>query len=89
MTLPVQTFVQIDGTASPTIEDLVDKAFYGLRQDTETGQAFIDIIKGDEPIRLPSESETRPDDYLNWMWSYNTFRYTFNQTTGRLQLEVL
>jgi len=84
-----QDLIQVDGNFSTTIEDLVDKSFYGLRQDTETGQAFIDIIKGDEPIRLPNEYETRSDDYLNWMWSYNTFRYTFNQNTGRLQQEVL
>ncbi len=84
-----QDLIQVDGNFSTTIEDLVDKSFYGLRQDVETGQAFIDIIKGDEPIRLPNEYETRSDDYLNWMWSYNTFRYTFNQNTGRLQLEVL
>jgi hypothetical protein len=84
-----QELIQVDGNFSTTIEDLVDKSFYGLRQNTETGQAYIDIIKGDEPIRLPNEYETRSDDYLNWMWSYNTFRYTFNQNTGRLQLEVL
>jgi hypothetical protein len=84
-----QDLIQVDGNFSTTIEDLVDKSFYGLRQNTETGQAYIDIIKGDEPIRLPNEYETRSDDYLNWMWSYNTFRYTFNQNTGRLQLEVL
>ena len=88
MTLPVQTLVQIDGTASPTIEDLVDKVFYGLRQDTLTGQAYIDTISGDEPIRLPSEYENSPDDYLNWMWSYNTFRYSFTEA-GRLEMEIL
>ena len=84
-----QELIQVDGNFSTTIEDLVDKSFYGLKQNTETGQAYIDIIKGDEPIRLPNEYETRSEDYLNWMWSYNTFRYTFNQNTGRLQLEVL
>ena len=84
-----QELIQVDGNFSTTIEDLVDKSFYGLRQNIETGQAYIDIIKGDEPIRLPNEYESRSDDYLNWMWSYNTFRYTFNQNTGRLQLEVL
>ena len=40
-----QELIQVDGNFSTTIEDLVDKSFYGLRQDTETGQAFIDIIK--------------------------------------------
>ncbi len=89
MPLPVQTLVQIDGTASPTIEDLVDKTFYGLRVDIETGKAFIDIINGDSAIRLPDEYETTSTSYLNWMWSYNTFRYSFDNATGRLQLEVL
>ncbi len=84
-----QDLIQVDGNFSTTIEDLVDKSFYGLRQNKETGQAFIDVIKGDEPIRLPNEFESRSDDYLNWMWSYNTFRYSYNQNTGRLQLEVL
>jgi hypothetical protein len=84
-----QDLVQVDGNFSTTIEDLIDKSFYGLRQNTETGQAYIDIIKGDEPIRLPNEYETRSDDYLNWMWSYNTFRYSFDTNTGRLQMEVL
>lgn len=84
-----QDLIQVDGNFSTTIEDLVDKSFYGLRQDVETGQAYIDIIKGDEPIRLPNEYETRSDDYLNWMWSYNTFRYSFDTNTGRLQMEVL
>jgi hypothetical protein len=87
--VPSQSLVQIDATASPLIEDLVDKAFYGLRVDNETGQAFIDIITGDAPILLPDEYETTSTSYLNWMWSYNTFRYSFDNATGRLQLEVL
>lgn len=84
-----QEFIEIDEGYSETIEDLVDKAFYGLRQNTETGQAYIDIINGDEPIRLPDEYEVTSTSYLNWMWSYNTFRYSFNNETGRLLLEVL
>ncbi len=84
-----QEFIEIDEGYSETIEDLVDKAFYGLRQNTETGQAYIDIINGDEPIRLPDEYEVTSTSYLNWMWSYNTFRYSFDNATGRLLLEVL
>jgi hypothetical protein len=84
-----QEFIEIDEGFSETIEDLVDKAFYGLKQNTETGQAYIDIINGDAPIRLPDEFEVTSTSYLNWMWSYNTFRYSFDQETGRLLLEVL
>ena len=84
-----QEFIEIDEEYSETIEDLVDKAFYGLRQNTETGQAYIDIINGDSTIVLPDEYETTSTSYLNWMWSYNTFRYSFDNATGRLLLEVL
>ena len=84
-----QEFIEIDEGFSDTIEDLVDKAFYGLRVNVETGQAFIDIINGDSAIRLPDEYEVTSTSYLNWMWSYNTFRYSFNNETGRLLLEVL
>jgi len=84
-----QDLVDIDDGFSSTLEDLVDKAFYGLKQNTETGQAYIDIINGDAPIRLPDEFEVTSTSYLNWMWSYNTFRYSFDQETGRLLLEVL
>ena len=84
-----QELIEIDEGFSDNLENLVDKAFYGLRQDVGTGRAYIDIIKGDGAIRLPNEYETRSDDYLNWMWSYNTFRYSFDTNTGRLQLEVL
>jgi hypothetical protein len=84
-----QDLIQIDAGFSTTLEDLVDKAFYGLRVDVETGQAFIDIINGDSAIRLPDEYEVTSTSYLNWMWSYNTFRYSFDNATGRLQLEVL
>ena len=89
MPVPVQTLIQIDATASPTIEDFVDKAFYGLKVNIETGQAYIDIINGDSPILLPDEYESTNTSYLNWMWSYNTFRYSFDNATGRLLLEVL
>lgn len=84
-----QELIEIDEGFSSNLENLVDKAFYGVRQDANTGRAYIDIIKGDGAIRLPNEYETRSDDYLNWMWSYNTFRYSFDTNTGRLQLEVL
>ena len=84
-----QDFVEVDQGYSATIEDLVDKCFYGLKQNTETGQAYIDIINGDSPIRLPDEFEVTSTSYINWMWSYNTFRYSFDTETGRLLLEVL
>jgi hypothetical protein len=82
------TLIEVDAS-SPTLEDLVDKTFYGLKMNPETGQAYIDVINGDAPISLPGLSGTRSVTYLNWLWSYNTFIYNFNSNTGRLLLEVL
>ena len=83
-----QQFLEVD-PFSPTIEDLVDKVFYGIKQNRLTGKASIDTILGDEPIRIPSAWSTRADDYLNWMWSYNSFRYYYDEETGHLLMEVL
>ena len=83
-----QSFDTVD-PYSPTIEDLADKVFYGLKQNRQTGAAVIDIIAGDEPIRLPNQFSTRTEDYVNWMWSYNRFVYTYNAQTGHLLMEVL
>jgi hypothetical protein len=83
-----QEFIDID-SGSETIEDLVDKAFYGIRQDIQTGRASIDKITGDEPIRLPDAFSLRPDDYRNWVWTYSTFQFSWDVETGRLSMEVL
>lgn len=83
-----QQFTTID-RRSPTIEDLVDKVFYGVRQDSQTGKASIDKIVGDAPIRLPDAYSVRSDDYINWMWTYSTFRFSWDPETGRLLMEVL
>jgi hypothetical protein len=83
-----QSFTTVDPN-SVTIEDLVDKVFYGVRQNSQTGRASIDTIAGDEPIRLPDQYSKRVDDYVNWMWSYNRFTYSYDTETGHLLMEVL
>ena len=47
-----QYFVTVDRKSS-SLEDLVDKIFYGVKQDYETGKTTIEKIAGDGPIRLP------------------------------------
>lgn len=86
---PIQQSFETVDPYSPTLEDLTDKVFYGLKQNRQTGKATIDIIAGDEPIRLPDKYSTRTEDYVNWMWSYNRFVYSFNAQTGHLLMEVL
>lgn len=83
-----QSFINID-RMSPQWEDLVDKIFYGVKQDPLTSKTTIDKIKGDEPIRLPNPQALQRDDYINWMFSYNNFIYTWDEVTGRLLMEVL
>lgn len=87
------TFINIDGNTSTTLttsdlEDIVDKVFYGARQDILTGSTYIDIIAGDTAINLGDSSfSVRSDDYLNWMWSNNTLRFSVNET-GHILMEV-
>jgi|CryBogDrversion2_4_1035264.scaffolds.fasta_scaffold00930_2 hypothetical protein len=74
---------------SATLEDFVDKIFYGVRQDSATGHATIEKIAGDSPISLPSATSQSANDYRNWMWTNNTFTFSWNNATGHLLMEVL
>jgi hypothetical protein len=75
--------------SSPTLEELAEKVFYGVKLDSKTGGASIDKIVGDEPIRLPDPSVHRHDDYVSMMWTKNTLQFDWDATTGRLLMEVL
>ena len=91
--MPLQPqLVSIDGTTgtlnTSNLEDIADKVFYGMRQDTETGSTYIDIIAGGTAINLGDNSfAVRTDDYLNWMWSSNTLRFSAN-SNGHILMEV-
>lgn len=71
-----------------TVEDWVDTVFYGVRQNTVTGAASIDKISGTEVVSLPDQYTTRENDYVNWMWTTNTFQFSWG-AQGRLLMEVL
>ena len=81
--------VNVDPNYSTSLEDFVDKLFYGVRLNVLTGQATIDKIAGDEPIRLPDSYSVKPDDYRAWLWTYNTFQFSWDNETGTLLMEVL
>jgi hypothetical protein len=86
------TFINIDGNTSTTLttsdlEDIVDKVFYGARQDTLTGKTYIDIIGSDSAITLGDAFSSKRSDYLNWMWSNNTLRFSVT-TNGHILMEV-
>jgi hypothetical protein len=81
--------VDVDPNYSTSLEDFVDKIFYGVRLNVQTGQATIDKIAGDGPIRLPDSYSVGPDDYRSWLWTYNTFQFSWDNETGHLLMEVL
>jgi len=76
------------GPGQTSLEDLVHYTFYGVRQNKYTSATTIDKISGDEPIILPDQYSTLPNDYKNWLWSNNTLRFLFTND-GRIQMEVL
>jgi hypothetical protein len=90
--VPNPTFINIDGSSEATLttsdlESIVDRVFYGARQDILTGKAYIDIIAGGTAITLGDSFSTKSTDYLNWMWSNNTLRFSVN-ATGHILMEV-
>lgn len=88
--LPLSSnLVNIDPNYSTSLEDLVDKLFYGVKLNSLTGKATIDKINGDAPIRLPDSYSVRADDYKAWLWTYNTFQFSWDAETGHLLMEVL
>ena len=82
-----QTFVNVD-SGSATVVDLVDKGLYGVIIDKAEGRLTVDRIVGDESIRLPDAYSQENDDYVNWVWTYNTFKFSWG-TNGHIILEVL
>lgn len=75
------------GPGQSSVEDWVDNVFYGIRQNIQTGQAYIDKIWGDSPVALPDAYTQRPDDYKNWIWTTNTLAFSWG-SNGRLIMEV-
>lgn len=82
-----QAFINV-GPGQTSIEEFVDMVFYGARQNTVTGRATIDKISGDAPISLPDEYSVRPNDYRVWMWTNNTYQFSWTND-GHLIMEVL
>jgi hypothetical protein len=60
---------------SDGIENIVNKTFYGLRIDGQSGKLYLDRLNGDTPVSIPKTNTTTEvgikanDDYLQWFWS--------------------
>lgn len=56
--------------------DLANKTFYGFRLDNATGNLSIDILTGDVPVSIPTQTLiTGPNDYKAWVWSTSTYQF--------------
>jgi hypothetical protein len=83
-----QSFINV-GPGQTDMEGFVDRTFYGVKQNRQTGQAYIDkIVSGSDVISLPDPYTIRTTDYVNWDWTYNTFSWYWGEN-GRLIMEVL
>lgn len=76
------------GPGQTDLEGIIDMAFYGVRQNTDTSKVTIDRIVGDEPVSLPDAYVVRKNDYKNWVWTHNSLNFRWG-TGGRLLMEVL
>ena len=90
--MPNPVFINIDGSSEATLtvsdlESIVDQVFYGARQDILTGKTYIDIIGSDSAITLGDTFSSKSTDYLNWMWSNNTIRFSVTNN-GHILMEV-
>ena len=80
------------------IENIVNKTFYGLRIDGQSGKLYLDLLDGDTPVSLPSTDPTsevgiKNDNYQQWFWSKSlvTLYWGDNATQwkNRLLMKVL
>ena len=90
--MPNPTFINIDGSSEANLttsdlESIVDRVFYGARLEILRGKSYIDIIGSGSTITLGDSFSSKSTDYLNWMWSNNTLRFSIN-ATGHILMEV-
>lgn len=73
-----------------TLDNVVDKAFVGFRQDSTTGNLNIEIVEDDTPVFLPDDIIIRVDDYRAHFWTKKNLEFSWSTTRpGHLIMEVL
>ena len=73
-----------------TLDELYDKAFYGLKFDPSQGRLTVEVIKEDEPVVLPESNSYRTEEYATWFASAKNlnFEWKENVKASHLYLEV-
>lgn len=73
-----------------TLNNVMDKAFVGFRQDASTGNLLIEILSDDDEINLPDDIIFRVDDYRTYLWTKKNLDFSWSTTRpGHLIMEVL
>jgi len=72
-----------------TIDELYERAFYGIKYNANTGKAYMEVVSEDEPIKLPQSGTIGNDDYAHWFASSKQINLTWrDEDPGHLYLEV-
>lgn len=80
-------------------EDVIDKTFYGIRFTPSTGKLLAEKVlpTAPEAIKLPEVTSTPtgdipyttdPNAYRAWAWTTNNLKFSWNNSTGHLLVEV-
>jgi|TARA_B100001093_G_scaffold456049_1_gene466691 hypothetical protein len=73
------------------IDTLYDKAFYGLKMDSQSSLS-IDVIRTNDssPVVLPEDGFIKdPDGYKQYFWTADAITFRMNKNTGHLELVIL
>lgn len=81
-----------------TLENIVNKTFYGFKVDAASGKLYLECLTGDTPVVLPktdaqSEVGISNDQYIQWFWSKSLVKLYWGDNAtnwkNRLLMKVL
>lgn len=73
-----------------TLDNVVDKSFFGFIFDPETGNLTIKEIDDGDVVYLPEYGKNDSSDYVTWFWTKKNITFDWDTTKpGHLIMEVL
>lgn len=83
-----RNFVMAD---EATLDNIMDKAFWGLRFDPENGNLTAESVEDDTAVMAPQYEDITSDinEYATWFWTKKNISFSWNETRpGHLIMEV-
>jgi hypothetical protein len=73
-----------------TLDELYEKAFYGLKFSPLEGRLTVETIKEDEPVVLPESTSYKTEEYVTWFASAKNLNFKWKEyiKASHLYLEV-